>query len=232
MNEMYEAEPAVVLKAAAALREGRAVMIHDSAARENEVDLVYPAIHCGPESISHLRSAAGGLICSAIGNDVARAVGLPFMHDVLAWAAASYPVLSSIIETDTPYGGKPAFSITLNHRNSFTGVTDADRSATVKAIGRVAEIVAGGKGDAGRQFASTLKAPGHVPLLIEAPGGLAERRGHTELSIRLMRIAGLPPASVVCEMLDARTHRSLGLEDAGQYARDNGLILVEGSHLH
>ncbi len=231
MKAIHQTAAPRVLEAAAELRKGKGILLHDSAGRENEVDIVFSAIHCNPECIAYLRKEAGGLICSAIGYDVAEKLGLPFMHDLLKDISKSYPLLSSLVEVATPYGGKPAFSITLNHRVSFTGVTDSDRSATVMAIGNVAGMVAEGKGDARGQFVSTLKTPGHVPLLIEAPGSILERRGHTELSIMLMRTAGLPPASVVCEMLDSTTHKSLELEDARKFARDNGMVFLEGKEI-
>lgn len=231
MKMVEEHVSARVLRAVTALRNGNPVLLHDSPGRENEVDLVLPAIYCTPESVGFLRVSAGGLICSAIGREVAAKIGIPFMHDILANAAAAYPVLSSVIETATPYGGKPAFSITLNHRKSFTGVTDNDRSMTIRAIGRLAEIVAGADGNAAEEFTSTLKSPGHVPLLIEADGSLSERRGHTELSIRLMRLAGLPPASVVCEMLDGKTHSSMTLGDASRFAHEKDLVLIEGNEI-
>lgn len=230
MKEMFRAASASIRAAVSAAREGRAILLHDGEGRENEVDIVFSAERCTPESIAFMRSSGGGLICAAIGNEVASAIGLPFMHDLLASAAERYPALSGIVEGSTPYGGRPAFSISLNHRDSYTGVNDRERSATVMAIGRVARLVSEG-GDAASEFTSLLKAPGHVPLLIEAHGSLSERRGHTELSIAVMRMAGLPPASVVCEMLDSRTHRSLSVEDAAMLASDAGLPLLEGSEL-
>lgn len=231
MKMMHEQSSAKILEAARILQHGGGILLHDSSARENEVDLVFSAVHCRPENIAFMRTFAGGLICSAIGNEVADRIGLPFMHDLLAGISADFPILSSIVESATPYGGKPAFSITLNHRNSFTGVTDNDRSATISAIGSVAEMVSRGDPNAAAEFASTLKSPGHVQLLIEARGALGERKGHTELSIRLMRIAGLPPATALCEMLDSRTHSSLRLEDAALFARDNDLLLIEGHEI-
>ena len=231
MKAVHQSSSSIVLEAARELEEGKGILLHDSEGRENETDIVYSAIHCTPETIAHMRMEAGGLICTAIGNEVAEKLGLPFMHDVLSGISTTYPVLSSLVETSTPYGGRPAFSISLNHRTSFTGVTDRDRSATVMAIGKAAGMVASGDENARNEFISTLKAPGHVQLLIEAPGSIVERRGHTELSIRLMRIAGLPPASVVCEMLDSVTHKALSLEDAKRFAARNGMVLVEGKEI-
>lgn len=231
MKMVHEHTADTLAVAAKDLAAGKCILLHDSGGRENEVDMVFSALSCTPSAIEFMRSAAGGLICAAVGNEVAAKVGLPFMHDLLMESAAAYPVFSKIAESTAPYGGRPAFSITLNHRNSFTGVTDRDRSMTVMAIGRVAELSSDGSGDPAAEFVSSLKSPGHVPLLIEAGGSTSERRGHTELSIKLMRMAGLPPASVVCEMLDGRTHLALGLEDARKFASDRGLALVEGKLL-
>jgi 3,4-dihydroxy 2-butanone 4-phosphate synthase len=221
----------LILGAADALRTGNIVFMHDSSSRENEVDMVASAHMCTPDMISMMRENAGGLICSAIGNDVAASLHLPFMHEILELSGEKYPYLASMIETRTPYGGRPAFSITVNHRDTYTGVSDAERCMTVRQIGRVAKLVSEGK-DANSEFYSKLKSPGHVPLLIEARNSLAERRGHTELSISLSRIAGLPPATVVCEMLDSDTHQSMSLENARRIARELDLPIIEGELLH
>lgn len=231
MKMMHESVSASVQQALEDIRGGKAILIHDSAGRENEVDIVFSAALCSPENIAYMRRHAGGLICAAIGNDVAQKIGLPFMHELLENASNRYPSLLSLVEKNTPYGGMPAFSIAVNHRKSYTGVTDSDRSDTVTAIARVAELAATEGDGAAREFGSSLKAPGHVPLLIEAKGSLNERRGHTELSIRLMRLAGLPPAAVVCEMLDAHTFRALDVRKAESFARDNGLVLLRGEQI-
>ncbi len=219
-----------ILAAAEELKAGNIIFVHDSSSRENEVDMVASAYMCTPEMISTMRERAGGLICSAIGNEVAANIHLPFMHEILELSHEKYPDLTSMIETRTPYGGRPAFSISVNHRDVFTGVSDGERCMTIRQIGNVAKVAVEGR-DANSEFYSKLKSPGHVPLLIEARNSLAERRGHTELSIRLARIAGLPPATVVCEMLDSRTHKSLDLEKARRIAGELKLPIIEGEML-
>ncbi|MEA3255153.1 MAG: 3,4-dihydroxy-2-butanone-4-phosphate synthase, partial [Candidatus Altiarchaeota archaeon] len=57
--------------------------------------------------------------------------------------------------------------------------------------------------------------------------GLKNREGHTELSTALLKIAGLTPVAVICEMLDGRTHKALSREDAMSYARRNNLGFLE-----
>ncbi len=215
-----------------ALASGGVVLLHDSSSRENEVDMIASAQLCTPETITLMREKAGGLICSAIGKDVATALQLPFMHDILDFASAEYPLFSSIIDRETPYGGKPAFSLTLNHRSVYTGVTDSDRSLTVSSLGRIALMVKNGETGAADAFYSKFRAPGHVPLLIEAPQSLSQRRGHTELSIHLTRFSGLAPASVVCEMLDSKTHKALSVKNAVEFASDRGIPFVDGDSIH
>ncbi len=209
------------------LKSGRIILLHDSSSRENETDMVAFAGSCSPETISCMRETAGGLICAAIGNEVAANLGLPYMHDILEVASSRYSGLLSMIERRTPYGGRPAFSISVNHRNSFTGISDIERSETIRELGRIAGIVKSGA-DASDAFYSSFRSPGHVPILIEARESLSERRGHTELSIRLAKLAGLPPATVVCEMLDGRTHRPLTAGEARKIARAESLSFVEG----
>ncbi|MGI0038537.1 MAG: 3,4-dihydroxy-2-butanone-4-phosphate synthase, partial [Nitrososphaera sp.] len=69
------------------------------------------------------------------------------------------------------------------------------------------------------------------PILIAAKGLLAERKGHTELCVYLMRLAGMAPAVAICEMMDSATHRALTVEKAGEYARKAGIPLLEASEL-
>lgn len=215
-----------------ALASGRIVLLHDSSSRENEIDMIAASQFCTPDMIALMREKAGGLICSAIGNDVASVLQLPFMHDIIDFAKTRYPRFSSIIDREMPYGGKPAFSLSLNHRSVFTGVTDKDRSLTVSTLGSIAMMVKNGEQVAADAFYSEFKTPGHVPLLIEAEESLTQRRGHTELSIHLARLAGLAPATVVCEMQDSNTHGALSVGDAVKFADRFGVPFVDGDSIH
>lgn len=219
-------------EAIGALRSGRVVLLHDSSSRENEIDMVAASQFCTPATIAMMRESAGGLICSAIGNDVASVLQLPFMHDIMDFASARYPRFASIIDREMPYGGKPAFSLSLNHRTVFTGVTDEDRSLTVSTLGSIALMVKNGEPAAADAFYSEFRAPGHIPLLIEAQDSLTQRRGHTELSIHLARLAGLAPATVVCEMQNSETHRALTVADAIEFASRSGVPFVDGDSIH
>ncbi|GBC73898.1 Riboflavin biosynthesis protein RibBA [archaeon HR04] len=211
-----------------ALREGRFVLLHDSKDREDEVDMLIPAQYVTPQSITTMRRDAGGLICLALGHDVASRLGLLYMHDLLNLALDGR--LRSMVSTCSPYGDRPAFSITINHKDTYTGITDRDRALTISKMASVVASVLNGE-DGVAEFISSFRSPGHVPLLIAAKNLLKERRGHTEMAIYLAERAGLLPAVAICEMLDSTTYNALPFEKAERYAERHGLCILDASML-
>ena len=211
--------------AIAALKAGRFVLVHDDKGREDEIDMVVAAEHATAEHVAVMRKDAGGLLCLAISNEAATKLGLVFMHDMIAGMGRVNPVFAKLTEGRAAYGDKPSFSIAVNHRSTFTGITDIDRALT---ISKMAGICRNGNVD---EFARDFRAPGHIPILIAAKRLLAERKGHTELCVYLMRLAGMVPAVAICEMMDSATHRALTVEKAGEYARKAGIPLLEASEL-
>ena len=217
---MSQRGTAAVERAVAAFSRGQPVCIHDAADREGETDLVVPAAAVTPDTVGTLRNDAGGLICVALAEPVADAWELPFVADAVDHPASGGPV---------HYDDRSSFSLSVNHVDTYTGVTDRDRARTVSALGEAAAAVeseAYGLED----FAADFRAPGHVHLL-RAAGSLEERRGHTELGIALARAAGREPAAVVCEMLDDATGGALSPADARAYAERRGLAYLEGAEL-
>jgi 3,4-dihydroxy 2-butanone 4-phosphate synthase len=199
-------------------------MIHDEKSREDEVDLVIAAQYVRPGDISQLRNMAGGMICLAISNDIARKLGLTYMHDMLYKISADDSTLSKIILGQAPYGDRPSFSISINHIDTYTGVTDTDRALTINEMSKIcAQIDSGGKD----QFIRYFRTPGHVPLLIGARGLLEERLGHTELAVHLMKLANLTPSAVICEMLDSTTFRAVTLDRAKEISSTNKIPVLE-----
>jgi 3,4-dihydroxy 2-butanone 4-phosphate synthase len=197
-----------------AFRNGSPVLIHDATDREGETDLVYPARAVDAEAVARLRNDAGGLVCVALGADVADTFDLPFVQDVIDHPAAA--------DHDLSYDDRSSFSLTVNHRATTTGITDDERALTITELADAAA-------DPGAvDFAATFRAPGHVHLLRAAPS-LAERQGHTELGVALAAAADLPPAVVVCEILDDDTGEALPPAAAKQYAQRHGLAYVEGA---
>ena len=196
---------------------GDPVCVHDAADREGETDLIYPAEAVTPEAVVRMRNDAGGLICLALTHDVADAFDLPYVTDAL-----DHPATDG---HDLGYDDRSSFSLTVNHRDTFTGITDTDRSLTIRELGRAAAD------PAAVDFAATFRIPGHVHVLRGAPDLLAQREGHTELGLALAAAAGREPAVVVCEMLDDETGEARTPQDASQYAADNALAYLEGSEI-
>jgi 3,4-dihydroxy 2-butanone 4-phosphate synthase len=215
-------------EAIAALKAGRFVLVHDDKARENEIDMVIAAEHIKPYHIATMRKDAGGLVCLAIANEITSKLGLVYMHDIIADMGKVNPVFSKLTEGRTNYGDKPSFSIAVNHRSTYTGITDQDRALTILKMAEVCKNIDNGGVE---QFARNFRAPGHVPILIASKHLLHDRMGHTELCVYLMQLANLIPAVVICEMMDSRTHRSLSTDAGQKYAARFGIPLIDASEL-
>lgn len=213
-----------------ALVRGEAILLYDFDNRERETDLMVAAQFITPELVFQMRRDAGGLICVAIDPVACTRMGLPYFADILLQASRSgdgFDAIKSIYERegDIPYDTKSSFSLWVNHRKTYTGITDVDRSLTIKKLAEIThKSLNGDTVDFGAEF----RSPGHVPLLRTAPGLLGDRRGQTELSIILAREARVIPAMVMCEMLDGKTGKALVIEDAKEYAAAHALAFVEG----
>jgi len=200
-----------------AFRAGEPVLIHDFDDREAETDLLVPASAVRPASVARLRDDAGGLVFVALGPAVAESFELPFLHDSLDHPAASFD--------DVGYDRRPSFSLSVNHRDTYTGVTDADRAMTIEALGRAASE------PTNTAFAEEFRAPGHVHLLRGAEGGLEERSGHTELGLALAELAGCAPAVAGAEMLDSDSGQARSTASARAFADANGIPFLSGDQL-
>jgi 3,4-dihydroxy 2-butanone 4-phosphate synthase len=216
-DKMYTESTSGIDAAIAAFRAGEPVLIHDAADREGETDLVYPASGVTTEAVARMRNDAGGLVCTALSHEVAEAFDLPFMQDVIDHEMAA--------DHDLAYDERSSFSLTVNHRETFTGITDEDRALTITELARAA--AAPDEVD----FAAEFRAPGHVHLLRAAPDLLADRLGHTELGVALAAAADTAPAVVVCEMLDDETGKALPPAAAQAYGERTGIPYVEGSEI-
>ena len=202
-------------RATGELKKGNMVIVFDGDDREGEADLMFHASFTTPEKIMKLRKEAGGLICLATDKETADKLELPFFADFVC--AENSPV-KEMKCTKTAYGDKPAFSISINHKKVFTGITDNDRALTVSSFEKI---------NSKENFVNEFYTPGHVFLLISS--GIENRKGHTELSIELAKKAGLSPSMVLCEMLDFG--KALSKDDARKYAEDNGFVFLEGKEI-
>ena len=206
------------------LRRGEFVLLYDSEGRENEVDMVAACEIVTPEHVSRMRRHAGGLLCVALDHSFGSRLGLRYMHHMLS--DLTDDDIQEMIMGLAPYGDHPTFSLSVNHYSTYTGITDEDRSRTIREISRLCL-----EKDPRIKFKASFRTPGHVPLLLAEDGLLSCRRGHTEMSVYLAKIAGLRPVTAICEMLDAKTYAALSVAEAAEYARTNAIPLISGSDL-
>jgi 3,4-dihydroxy 2-butanone 4-phosphate synthase len=215
--------------AAAALRAGEPLLLYDAPGREGETDIVFGARHATPERVQLLRQRGGGLVFIAVAHDAAERLGLPFMDAVLDSAAADFPALAALRADDLPYDSRSSFSLWLNARDTYTGITDRDRARTVAAFGELA--AANLELDAAQLLlGERFRSPGHVPVCVAHPDGLAGRQGHTELMVALAEMAGLPPVAFGCEML-ADDGGRLPPEAAAAWAEAERYPFLEGHEI-
>lgn len=230
MKRSSAAIPESVQEGIKAVKKGELVLIYDSEDRERETDFVMPASFMTPKKVACFREEAGGLICVAIHPAAAEKLGLPFLSDILRNANSNFSSLRKVVEEkgDLSYDKRSSFSLWVNHRDTFTGITDRDRALTIKRIGTAVEKVL--KGDY-YDFYTEFRTPGHVSILRAAAGLLNERRGQTELSVALAQLAGISPAMVICEMLDCESGYALSKADAIAFASERDVVFMEGKEI-
>lgn len=160
-----------VEKALAALRKGEGVLVVDDENRENEGDLIYSVDHLTNEQMALMIRECSGIVCLCLTDEKIQSLGLP-------------PMVSNNSSRN-----QTAFTVSIEAKEGVsTGVSAADRVTTIKTA-----AASDAKPD-------DLCHPGHVfPLRAQADGVLV-RRGHTEGTVDLMRLAGLEPAGVLCEL--------------------------------
>lgn len=222
---------ASVSKALQALREGRFVLVYDADGREEETDMVVASEFVTPDAVRTLRKDAGGLICTTADVRIQEKLGLPFLTELYQGMGPKYPVMSGLVPNDIPYDAKSAFGITINHRKTFTGITDKDRALTISEFAKLAKTAMATADGWGREeFGRLFRAPGHIHLLNTSSRILETRFGHTELATALVIMGGLTPSATVCEMM-GDDGDALSKEEARAYAERKGLVFLEGAEV-
>jgi 3,4-dihydroxy 2-butanone 4-phosphate synthase/GTP cyclohydrolase II len=192
-----------VEQAIADIAAGKLIIVADDEDRENEGDLICAAALATPEMVNFMIRRAGGMICLALTGERVDQLGLD-------------PQGSE--NTDAM---RTAFTISIDASPKYgvtTGISAQDRAATI----RVAVDPATMRAD--------LRRPGHVHPLRAREGGVLQRVGHTEAAVDLARLAGLPPAGVICEVLneDGTTAKRPQLE---AFAEEHGLTFITVAQL-
>jgi 3,4-dihydroxy 2-butanone 4-phosphate synthase/GTP cyclohydrolase II len=182
--------------AIAAIARGEIVVVADDADRENEGDLIIAAEKATPEKLAFIIRHTSGLICVAASGEILDRLNLPQM-------------VSHNTESH-----RTAFTVSVDWKHgTTTGISAADRSATIRAIGDPDSTAEG------------FVRPGHVFPLRSKDGGVLERQGHTEAAADLARLAGLQTAGVLCELVNDDGTMMRG-EQLGEFARTHGLHVI------
>jgi 3,4-dihydroxy 2-butanone 4-phosphate synthase/GTP cyclohydrolase II len=155
------------------IRQGKMIIVVDDEDRENEGDFVMAARHATPEAINFMATHGRGLICVPL--EEQRCADLHLTQMV----------------TNNTDNHQTAFTVTVDHVQTSTGISAADRALTIRALIEPAAQPA------------DFRKPGHIFPLRAKPGGVLRRAGHTEAGTDLARIAGFEPAAVIVEIMNA-----------------------------
>jgi 3,4-dihydroxy 2-butanone 4-phosphate synthase/GTP cyclohydrolase II len=184
------------------LRSGRMIVIADDEDRENEGDLVIAAEMVTPEAINFMATHARGLICLAMTGERLDQLELgPMVRHNTANLGTAFTV-----------------SIDARGRGVTTGISSYDRAQTILAAVDP------------RTRPEDLARPGHVFPLRSRPDGVLERRGQTEASVDLARLAGLHHAAVICEIMNRNGSMARG-SDLATFCSEYGLTMVTVAQL-
>jgi 3,4-dihydroxy 2-butanone 4-phosphate synthase/GTP cyclohydrolase II len=184
--------------ALAELKAGRALVVVDDEARENEGDLICAAQFATPDMINFMAVEARGLICLAMMGDRLDALDLPLMV------------------TKNTDSNQTAFTVSIDaspHLGVTTGISAEDRARTIQVA-----INPETKPD-------DLRRPGHIFPIRAREGGVLKRAGHTEAAVDLPRLAGLYPAGVICEIQNPDGSMAR-LPQLIKYAREHQLKII------
>jgi 3,4-dihydroxy 2-butanone 4-phosphate synthase/GTP cyclohydrolase II len=154
-------------------RKGKLFILVDDESRENEGDLVIPASMATPETINFMARYGRGLICLSLNGERVQKLGLPLMAQ----------------RNESRHG--TAFTVSIEARHGIsTGISAADRARTIAvAIDPDSD-------------ATNIATPGHIFPLLARDGGVLVRAGHTEAAVDIANLSGLPPAGVICEIMN------------------------------
>ena len=161
---------------------------------------------------------------------------MPYLQDLHAAPALleAHPVLHALRTNDLQYDARSAFTLSINHRDTFTGITDRDRALTTRRFAELTQQVLTEGTDQAQAIAALgkeFRTPGHIPVCREAEHGLERRQGHTELAVGLARAAGAVPVVIGAEMLQPDGDAALQVSDAEAWAAQHGIPFVHGAEL-
>ncbi|MGD9809604.1 MAG: 3,4-dihydroxy-2-butanone-4-phosphate synthase [Deferribacterales bacterium] len=195
MNQLLTKKETII-SAIEAIRNGRGVIVVDNEDRENEGDLIFSAETITEPQMAALIRDCSGIVCLCITDERRQQLGLEMM----------------VKQNNSQYG--TAFTVTIEAAEGVTtGVSAKDRVTTIKAAIE------------DNATAANIASPGHVFPLVARAGGVLEREGHTEATIDLMKLAGLKPCGVLCELTNP-DGTMMKRDDIDRYAELNGYDVI------
>lgn len=216
------------------LRKGEPILVFDESDREGETDIFFSAKHVSNLSIRFLRKNGGGMIFIASDNLASTKLGLPFSHDIFESVgniSDDFTVVRKMLEHTIPYDKKSSFSLFINHKDTFTGISDYDRALTSKSFAEIFEAsVSLSESEAQKKISDSFRIPGHVPVCIADKELVKARKGHTELIVSLLKLLSMNPVAVGCEMV-GDDGNSLSPEKAKAWALEEGYLFLEGQSI-
>ncbi|MCM1227525.1 MAG: bifunctional 3,4-dihydroxy-2-butanone-4-phosphate synthase/GTP cyclohydrolase II [Clostridium sp.] len=153
------------------LRHGKLILVTDDEDRENEGDLICAAEFATTENVNFMAVHAKGLICMPMSIDYIKKLRLPQMVD------------------DNTDNHETAFTVSIDHVSTTTGISAAERSVTAMKC----------TDDSSKP--EDFRRPGHMFPLLAKKNGVLERNGHTEATVDLLKLAGLKPCGLCCEIM-------------------------------
>ncbi|HAM78833.1 MAG: GTP cyclohydrolase II [Treponema sp.] len=153
------------------LAAGKMIIVTDDEDRENEGDIIVSCKFASPQTVNFIAKNACGLICMPVSKKVAQKLNFD-------------PMTANNTDNHCT-----AFTISVDHVSNSTGISAFDRSATAMAVTKDDTLP------------SDFRRPGHMFPLIAKEHGVLERAGHTEATVDLCRLAGLPEAGLCCEIM-------------------------------
>jgi len=189
--------------AIAAVKAGKMVIIVDDEDRENEGDLVMAADFATPEAVNFMASHGRGLICLAMQGAMLDRLKVPMM----------------VPNNQNSSGFGTGFTISVEAAHGVsTGISAEDRSKTIKTLIDPSSTI------------NDIAMPGHIFPIRAKDGGVFERRGQTEASVDLSKLAGLTPAGVICEVM-REDGTMMRLAELTSYAKEHDMPIISVEQL-
>ncbi|KAJ5082952.1 hypothetical protein N7532_011995 [Penicillium argentinense] len=180
----------------AAFKNGEFIIVLDDQDRENEGDLIIAAESITAAQMAFLVRYTSGLICAPITPDLAKRLALPQM----------------VTENADPKGTAYTITIDSSDDSVTTGISAQDRALTCRTLASPDAQI------------DSFRRPGHIIPLQARPGGVRERKGHTEAAVDFCRLAGKAPAGVIAELVDDGEV----IEGVAEIGGNNGMMRRDG----